>query len=455
MKRPGKREVLSVSEISGKILSTLERAFPDVWVKGEIGDMTMHSSGHWYFTMKDDKANLRAVMFKNSNRLVRFRPEEGMEVLVRGRISAYTARGIYQLYADWMEPLGVGALYAEFERLKKRLEQEGLFDIERKRAIPSPLKRVAIITSAAGAALQDMLRILRERDPGIEVLIVPSRVQGEGAADELALAMEIANMPEVAKPKGGRPIEAIIIGRGGGSIEDLWAFNEEVLARAIYKSKLPVISAVGHETDFSISDFVSDLRAATPTAAAEIVAAGRAERLQRLSHARTRMVAAMERMIEDAVYDLDNLSRTLRGPARELADYTIRVDELHSRMQRAMKKGLADRQSRLAATARALRSQDPRRRYEMQEQRLSALSGRLIAGARSRVDTAGHRLANADARLETLSPRATLSRGFAIALDKGGNALKNADRVKTGDDLELVLHKGKLDTKVTKVRENE
>ncbi|HUT51937.1 MAG TPA: exodeoxyribonuclease VII large subunit [bacterium] len=453
MRAPPGREVMSVSQLTAKIIASLEKSFPAVWVQGEVGDFVGHSSGHWYFNLKDDKAQLRAVMFKFVNRLLRFKPEEGMEVLCRGRVSGYAPRGVYQLNVEWMEPRGLGALYLEFEQLKEKLGKEGLFDPARKRPIPSPLKRIAIITSGDGAALQDMLRILRERDPGIEVLIVPSAVQGPGAAQELARAVELANRPGIAAPPDRRPLEAIVIGRGGGSLEDLWAFNDEVLARAIAASRIPVISAVGHEVDFTIADFVADLRAPTPTAAAEIVAAGREQRGQLLGHQLHRMRSAVARRYEDAAFALDSLGSRLRDPGRAVLDLMMRADELHERTRRAMLAAARIGARAVEAQGRALKAHDPRTRHLLMAARLDGLGSRITSAGMARAQRGYHRLETSGARLSALSPESTLARGFSITRDAAGRVVRDASAVAVGDDLELVLWRGGLDTTVKKIRE--
>jgi len=455
MRKPPGREILSVTEISDRIVRLLEKNFGDVWIKGEVSVFVKHSSGHWYFSLKDENSVIRAVMFRNRNACLRYTPENGAEVLVRGRVSAYGPRSAYQIIAEWIEPAGVGALHLRFEKLKERLEKEGLFDPERKRTLPSPLRRIAIITSISGAALQDMLRVLGDRDPGIEVLLIPAPVQGEGAADKLARAVRTANRASVARQPGRRPVEALIIGRGGGSLEDLWAFNQEVLARAIYESELPVISAVGHETDFTMADFTADVRAATPTAAAQMVSAGRAERIQRVDYVRRRLKAEMQKRLDNAARELGHASAMMRDPLRVVMDRIMRVDELDARAGRAVTGAIRTEQRRLAADARALYMQDPRTVHRRQRERLYHAGARLAAGAWSRLQRAETRMAAAAAGLEALSPAATLQRGFSIALDSKGAVIREARKVSVGEEIELVLHKGRLEAETTKVTPEE
>jgi len=429
MSGPPGRKILGVSEITDRIIKTLEKNFRDAWVKGEIADITRHSSGHWYFSLKDERAILHCVMFKFVNRYVRFRPDVGMEVLCRGKVSGYAPRGAYQLNVEHMEPLGQGALHLEFERLKEKLSREGLFEAERKRPIPERPRRIGIITSPTGAALHDVLRVLAERDPGIEVLIIPSRVQGEGAARRLAKAIAMANRPALARPAGRRPLEVLIVGRGGGSIEDLWAFNEEELARAIAKSRLPVISAVGHEVDFTIADFVADMRAATPTAAAELVAAGRAERKRRF----------------------ELLIRRLADPRREILELMMRVDELSARSRRLAVQALRSDSLRLVSLMREMLAQEPRRRLKNQEAMLGQARSRLVSAGGISLERSNRRLDAAWSRLLALSPRATLSRGYSIVRDGEGRVVRDAGRTDIGAGLEVILHKGRLGTRVESI----
>jgi exodeoxyribonuclease VII large subunit len=263
------RRALTVSELTARVKILVEGAFAEVWVEGEVSNFRRHSSGHWYFTLKDEGAMLRCASFRMQNRLIRFTPEDGLTIRAHGRLSLYEARGEYQLIAEYMEPVGVGALQLAFEQLKRRLAAEGLFDIERKRPLPALPRRIGVVTSPTGAAVRDILRILKRRNEAVSILIAPVRVQGDGAATEIAEAIELLNERD--------DVDVIIVGRGGGSVEDLWCFNEECVARAIFYSRVPVISAVGHETDFTIADFVADLRASTPSAAAEMVASARDE----------------------------------------------------------------------------------------------------------------------------------------------------------------------------------
>ncbi|MFO8056679.1 MAG: exodeoxyribonuclease VII large subunit [bacterium] len=449
------RKVYTVTGITDEIGRRLEQGFGEVWVQGEISGLVKHGSGHWYFGLKDDRSYLRAVMFKFQNMYLRFSPEEGTEVLCRGKITAYPPRSTYQIRVEWMEPVGKGALYLEFEQLKKRLEQQGLFDPEKKKPLPSPIRRIAVISSVSGAALHDMLHVLSERDRNIEVLIIPSRVQGEGAAEELARAVETANLPAVAAPADRRPLEAVVLARGGGSIEDLWAFNQEVLARAIADSRLPVVSAIGHEVDFTIADFTADLRAPTPTAAAEIIAQGKPERTARLDHLLHRLRETMKKRLEEAETLVQHRQALLRDPLRRIMDYMIKTDELQARSERALRNRISRTGLELRRYEQVIKGHDPRRFYAVQSDRLQSLEKRLIRDVSHEVQNASQRLAARRERLQALSPRATLQRGYSIVRDRENNIIKSSGAVKPADSLEVILYKGRLGVQVEKIMKDE
>ncbi|HET6373117.1 MAG TPA: exodeoxyribonuclease VII large subunit, partial [Candidatus Polarisedimenticolia bacterium] len=302
---------LSISEVNATVRDILEDSFSDVWLQGEISNFKAHSSGHLYFSLKDSKCQINAVMFRGVALHLKFRPNDGLSVLARGRITLYEPRGSYQVNLQWMEPLGQGSLQLAFEELKARLKTEGLFDQDRKKAIPGLPRTVGVVTSPTGAAIRDILRVLERRYAGLRVIIAPCRVQGEGAAAEIAGAIraldELSSRPA---DEGGVPIDVVILGRGGGSLEDLWAFNEEIVARAIARSDLPIISAVGHETDFTIADFVADLRAPTPSAAAEMVVKSREELVARVEAARARLAHASRYVVMRRRGLLSDLARS-------------------------------------------------------------------------------------------------------------------------------------------------
>src|SRR5205085_963910 len=335
------RRPLSVSELTARIKILLEGEFIELWIEGEVSNYRRHTSGHWYFTLKDEGAMLRCASFRMQNRLIRFAPEDGLMVRAHGRLSLYEARGEYQLIVEFMEPVGVGALQLGFEQLKRRLAAEGLFDVERKRPLPLLPRCVGVVTSPTGAAVRDILRVIRRRNEAMNVLIAPARVQGEGAASEIARAIELLNARE--------EVDVIIVGRGGGSIEDLWCFNEEAVARAIFNSRAPIISAVGHETDFTIADFVADLRASTPSVAAEIVTTARDEISARLLGLKEDMTTTMRyRLLElrNRVQELQS-SRAFDDVHHQVRHAAQGFDEAVYAMETALRQRLKQQRTRL------------------------------------------------------------------------------------------------------------
>jgi len=402
------RKPLTVSQLTNSIRIALESRFASVWVEGEISNFKSHSSGHWYFTLKDSNAQLRAKCFRSTNTRIRFRPTDGLHVRARGKLSLYAPRGEYELVVDALDPVGAGALRIAFEQLRDRLNAEGLFAKELKRPLPVFPRRVGIVTSPTGAAIRDILNVISRRTRTVHVLFSPARVQGDLAGPDIARAIRFINQYHERAQAEGRAndlVDVLIVGRGGGSTEDLWAFNQEEVARAIRKSVIPVISAVGHETDFTIADFVADFRAATPSAAAEIV-------------------AAREDQICSA---LDNLSRQLVRLTR------YQVVNLRSRVQeQALSHAFDEVKSRLTTA---------RRRYE-------AASSACDAVINEKLQDGRERLALAAASLDALSPLGVLQRVYAIAQDASGKLVRDAAAVNAGDEVTVRLARGKLNTRV-------
>jgi exodeoxyribonuclease VII large subunit len=437
-KLTAERQALTVSELTYRIKDVLEGEFPDLWVRGEISNFKRHSSGHWYFTLKDAHAQLPCVCFRLQNRLIRFRPEDGLEVYARGRLSVYEKQGAYRLLVAYMEPVGIGSLQLAFEQLKARLAAEGLFAPERKRPLPLMPRKIGVITSPTGAVIRDILRILKRRNRGIDVLIFPVRVQGEGAAEEIAEAIRIMNQRD--------DLDVLIVGRGGGSIEDLWAFNEEIVARAIFQSRIPIISAVGHETDFTIADFVADVRAPTPSAAAEMVAARRDELIERFASLELRLVKATRYLL---VRRRERLSHLQARPgfvrARHLVPQALqRVDELEYRLQIVIAKRLRSAREHMAALSMRLMAQRPSRRLAEMRGRLDLLQNRLTGTIRERMQAARRHLGLAAGKLEALSPLAVLSRGYAIVWNEQRAIVRDARDVRVGERLRIRLFKGRV-----------
>ncbi|MEN3331412.1 MAG: exodeoxyribonuclease large subunit [Blastocatellia bacterium] len=433
------RRPLSVSELTARIKILLEGEFLELWIEGEISNFRRHTSGHWYFTLKDEGAMLRCASFRMQNRLIRFAPEDGLLVRAHGRLSLYEARGEYQLIVEYLEPVGIGALQLGFEQLKRRLAAEGLFDMERKRPLPLLPRCIGIVTSPTGAAVRDILRVIRRRNEAMNVLIAPARVQGEGAASEIARAIDLLNTRE--------EVDVIIVGRGGGSIEDLWCFNEEAVARAIYNTRAPVISAVGHETDFTIADFVADLRASTPSVAAEIVTTARDEISARLLGLKEDMTTTMRyRLLEqrNRVQELQS-SRAFDEVHHEIRRAAQRFDEAVYAMETALRQRLKRQRAGLTGTALRLRDTDIRRATIERRRALDLLTQRLQASERQAIDGHGERFAVASGKLHSLSPLAVLGRGYAIAFDAEDRIIKRADDIEAGQRVRVRLADGEMD----------
>lgn len=439
------QQVFTVTRLNSAVRMILEQDLGLVWLTGELSNLAMPSSGHWYFSLKDLGAQVRCAMFKGNNRRVAFRPQDGMQVLVQARVSLYEPRGDYQLIIESMQPAGDGVLALRFEELKRRLGAEGLFDEGRKRPLPREPRAVGLVTSATGAALHDMLTVLKRRAPDLPVFIYPTQVQGSAAIGQIVAAIALANRRA--------EVDVLIVGRGGGSLEDLWCFNEEVVARAIANSAIPVISAVGHEVDVTISDFAADLRAPTPSAAAELVAPDQSARAQRLAHLWQRLVQAMNRHQTAARHGFVLLQKRLdhQDPKRRLEQQSQRLDELSARLQQLLNQRLHQGERRLANLELRLQAKSPerllaigRRRHQLAEERLHALIAK-------RQDQASHRLAMLTARLDGVSPLATLGRGYSITRTQSGDVISRAAQVNAGQTLVTTLAEGHLQVRVEEV----
>jgi exodeoxyribonuclease VII large subunit len=436
------RQAMTVSELTARIKIQVEGEFFDVWVEGEISNFRLHSSGHWYFTLKDEGAMLRCASFRMQNRLIRFTPEDGLTVKARGRLSLYEARGEYQLLVEYLEPVGAGALQLAFEQLKNRLAAEGLFEAERKRPIPLMPRRIGVVTSATGAALRDILRVLGRRNRSVSVLVAPARVQGEGAAREIADSIQALNEYD--------DIDVIIVGRGGGSIEDLWPFNEELVARAIFNSRVPIISAVGHETDFTIADFVADLRASTPSAAAELATIASDEAYGRIGGLNYTMAQALRmRLMElrSQVSDLES-SRAFDTVQSRIHSLRQRFDSAIYISESAIRKAVRRNRAQLESISLRLRDTEIRRNLAERRGRLAVLGTRLNAAARDVLQQEGEKFSVAASKLSSLSPLGVLARGYAIAFDSEGQIVKRANDLRPGDRLRLRVAEGEVDCTV-------
>jgi len=420
------RAVWTVSELTARIKELLEERFPACWVEGEISNLRVAASGHAYFTLKDEAAQVRAVLFRNRMRRLRFEPGDGQHVLAFGSLEVYAQRGEYQLVVELLEPRGLGALQLAFEQLKQRLAAEGLFEPARKRPLPRFPRKIGIVTSPSGAALRDILRIIGRRFGEVHIVVAPARVQGEGAAGDVAQGVRDLNALG--------DVDVIIIGRGGGSLEDLWAFNDEMLARTIAASKVPVVSAVGHEVDFTIADLVADLRAPTPSAAAELVVTEK----------------------QAVVGTLGDLTERLeRAVARPLRDLERRADDLRARLGHATAATLHGARHRVALLAHRLRAQSPIARAARDRRQLEHLRASLARAAGQRLDGSRHRLAMAAGRLHSLSPLGVLGRGYSLTLTRSRRIVRSWREVTAGDPVRVLLHEGSLECRVETAKERD
>jgi exodeoxyribonuclease VII large subunit len=425
-------QVLSVTELTHRVKDLLEERFPSVWVEGEISNVRSPSSGHVYFTLKDAGAQLAVVLFRGVAAKVGFKLKDGLQVITFGDISVYEKNGQYQLVARQLLPKGFGALQLAFEELKQRLAKEGLFDSSRKRPIPALPQRMGLVTSPTGAAIRDFLHIIDRRFPNVHIVIHPVRVQGEGAAAEIAAAIDDFN---ALNTSGHLPLDVLIVTRGGGSLEDLWAFNEEVLARALARSQIPTISAVGHEIDFTIADFVADLRAPTPSAAAELVVKAKEEFKQRMEQYRVRLQSDLRLRLAAARQSLSNLASNyvFRRPTDVIHEYQQQIDGSGHRLTRAARATLAGQRSRLVAASGRFKLLSPEARLASGRQRVDSDHESLRTAWVHHLQETRHRLAEANAKLELLSPNATLQRGYSITLIPGtGDIVRSVTHVTPG-----------------------
>jgi len=441
--RPG-RQVLTVSELTARIRDLLAKNFTDIFVQGEISNCHEAQSGHIYFTLKDDRAQIRCVFFKQQQRGVKFRPEDGLQVTVRGSLSVYEQRGEYQIYVEKIEPVGLGALQLAFDQLKKRLEAEGLFDPARKKPLPLLPSRIGLITSPRGAAVRDVVRILTRRFPNVHLTVFPVRVQGEGAAEEIVKTLKFFNTKKIA--------DVLILARGGGSLEDLWAFNEEIVARAIADSQIPVISGIGHETDFTIADFVADVRASTPSAAAELVVQTRREFDKHIADLLGALAEQMRYRIlvlSRRVHDL-SARRGFRRPLDLLRQQRQRADEMTARLALGLRERLKHSLKRFNTAHMRIASFDFRVKIAAFRLRLEKRTGDLGVRAERLLRAKRERLVRLALQLEERSPLKVLERGYAIATDASGAVLRDPAQVQIGDSVSLQLHRGRLTTEVRK-----
>jgi len=430
---------LTVSQLNGLAKQLLEDCFAQVNVTGELSTLSRPSSGHWYFTLKDDRAQIRCAFFKGKNIRVNFTPEPGQQVSVRGKVSLYESRGDYQLIVDSMQPAGAGALALAFEKLKQELLAAGWFDPEHKKPLPTIIKHVAVVTSPTGAAIHDILSVFKRRWPAMQISVLPVLVQGNNAAGQIANAIAQANHWARTKQQD---FDVILVSRGGGSLEDLWPFNEHIVAAAIHDSELPVISAVGHEVDFSISDFVADIRAATPSAAAELLSPDQAELVSKLHLLKGRLAKAQQLRLRRWQEQLLSLSRRVRDPGSQLREQSQRLDDLELRLQRQWQQSQRRRQQRLTAANQQLALLNPERQLKSKHRELNALRSRMQHAIKLRLQQPRIALKNMEQQLRALGPEQTLNRGYAIISDQSGGIVRDADALNNGEQLNAKFANG-------------
>ena len=433
-------KVITVSDLNKHIRSLLEGKFPLLWLKGEISNFKAHTSGHFYFSLKDSKSQISAVMFRGFNSALKFRPSDGMEVIIRGKVTVFEPRGNYQIFCEMMEPVGAGALQKAYEQLKAKLDKEGLFAAARKRPLPTLPKHIAIVTSPTGAAIRDMLNVLGRRFKGANITVVPCKVQGESAKHEIVAAIKLAcRLPDV---------DVMIVGRGGGSIEDLWAFNEEIVARAIAEARVPVISAVGHEVDFTIADFVADLRAPTPSAAAELVVKNAADLIERVKNIQRALKFSVLRNLNSAKQIAVGFSKRLVDPQRRIQDASQRCDELMQRLEAGAGRLFKNRHMQIELLNKRLGTPIPR--LQRHCQMVANYESRMKAGLRNLHLRKREAVLKNMALLDSLSPLKVLDRGYSMVITEG-SIVTDATSLKPGQHVTVRMCKGSIEAQVTKV----
>ena len=434
------QEVISVSEVNQRAKDQLEREFSNVWIEGEISSFTAHSSGHWYFTIKDEKSSLSCVMFSFDNNKILFKPQVGDNLLINGKISLYSPTGRFQLNVKHIELAGEGALLRAFEQLKVKLEKEGLFDLENKKQLPQMPKKIGIITSSDGAVLQDVINVLGRRSPNIELILIQTAVQGEKASAEICAAIK--------KACSYKDLDAVILARGGGSIEDLWAFNNESVARCIHSSDIPIVSAIGHETDFTIADFVADLRAPTPSAAAEILSQSHSQLGESLIDFKRLIANATSSLLRKESQELQNLSKRLRHPGDKLREFSQKLDNTEMYIKQSIHNHLLSQNNNLNFLSSNLLQLSPVQNLQESKHKLSDLSQSLTFLISQITKEKKSSLLGLSSTLDAVSPLAVLNRGYSILTTKEGKVVTTEKEVKVGDELIAKLKEGEIRTEV-------
>lgn len=437
------RDIYTVSRLNREVRTILETAFPLLWIEAELSNFARPASGHWYFSLKDEAAQVKCAMFKNRNQLVKVLPANGKQVLVRARIGLYEPRGDYQLIIEHMEEAGDGALRRQFDLLKSKLADEGLFDSAHKKVIPDAATRVGIITSPSGAAIHDILTTLKRRFPMQKTIIYPTPVQGKGACKQIAAAITKANARQET--------DVLIVARGGGALEDLWEFNEEIVARAIYDSHIPVVTGVGHEVDFTIADFVADQRAATPTAAAELISPDRYQQLQKLSSIESRFVNLMQTNLQQRQQQLDWLSKRIRHPKERLQVLKNKLNQLNQRNIRSVENSLAKSRYKTELLNAKIQQYEPSQRIQQLKLRYENINKRLQRANVQAMLQKKQKLQHLVHTLDALSPLHTLKRGYAIVKDEKNNIISQSNNVKNGQKIKTVLNQGHFFSTITDI----
>lgn len=435
------RDIYSVSRLNREVRTVLETGFPLLWIEAELSNFARPASGHWYFSLKDEAAQVKCAMFRNRNQLVKVLPENGKQVLVRAKIGIYEPRGDYQLIIEHMEEAGDGDLRRQFDLLKSKLANEGLFDASHKKNIPEHCTRVGIITSPSGAAIHDILTTLQRRFPMEKTIVYPVPVQGKGASSKIAAAINKANKRNET--------EVLIVARGGGSLEDLWEFNEEIVARAIYESDIPVVTGVGHEVDFTIADFVADQRAATPTAAAELISPDRYQQLQKLSSFESRLTYLIQQNIQQKQQKVDWLNKRIRHPREQLLALKNKLKELSRRNIHSMKNLLDKRRSQTTLLEARIQQHAPYQRIQQLQQQHKNINSRFELATKQLLAEKTKKLQHLIYTLDAVSPLHTLKRGYAIIKDKNNNIIRSVDNLKKDQTIKTELAKGYVFSKIT------
>ena len=434
---------LSVSELNHQARHLLESSFMQVWVEGELSSLSRPSSGHWYFSLKDRKCQVRCAMFRGFNQRIRTIPKEGDQIRIRGKVTLYENRGDFQIIVEHLEPAGLGELQQAFEELKRKLQAEGLFDAARKRPLPTTPRHIGVVTSPTGAAIHDILTVLARRCPAIPVTLYPTAVQGKAATADIVQAIERAQAHGVA--------DVLIVGRGGGSLEDLWCFNEEAVVRALASCTIPTVSAVGHEVDVTIADFVADLRAPTPSAAAEKISPDQLDWLRQINERELRLGNAARRALKRLTTELEHLGARLRDPRRQLQEKAQRMDDLELRLTQTMSQRLQQMRVRREHLEQRLTTHSPRRRLLDSQEALTRVSEHLGTAMSLQLARREEQLQHVAQTLNVVSPLATLGRGYAIVRDADGNIVRDAGRLSPGDRISARTARGEISADVTRV----